>query len=168
MTDPMNEKIDVVETEADEETEYGPEIGDPDYWIEEGGDGYDGEVKSGESGFIDVSEYGDEVFGLEAGDYEMDAVELQRTLSAMSERSYMAPAEDGGVVLFAQDSFCYIDVNDVDLEASRAEVTVRKGELDEGVLESDESVSQGFFERVKSEVEVGEEEKERQRLRQAS
>jgi hypothetical protein len=157
MADPVNEIIDVVETEADEETEYGPEIGEPDYWIEEGSDGYHAEVNSGESGFVDVSEYSDNVFGLEAGDYEMDAVKLQRTLSAMSERSYMAPAQDGGVVLFAQDSFCYINVNDVDLESSRAEVTVRKGELDEEILEPHEPVSQGLFERVKDEVEFGEE-----------
>jgi hypothetical protein len=168
MVDPLNEEIDVIETEGDSETEYGPEVGDPNYWIEEDGERYDGGVESAESGFVDFSEYGDEVFGLEAGDYEMDAVELQRTLSAMSDRSYMAPAEDGGVVLFAQDSFCYIDVNDVDLEASRAEVTVRKGELDESILEPGEPVSQGFFERVKDEVDVGEEERERQRLRQAN
>lgn len=168
MADPLNEDIDVIKTEAEAETEYGPEIGDPDYWVEEGSDRYDSGSESAESGFVDVSEYGDDVFGLEAGDYEMDAVELQRTLSAISDRAYMAPAEDGGVVLFAQESFCYIDVNDLDVDSSTAEVTVRKGELNEGVLEPGDDDPQGFFQRVKDEVEVGEEEKDRQRLREAS
>lgn len=167
MTEPMNEDIDVIVTEEDAETGYGPEVGDPDYWIGEEPGAYDGADVS-EEGFIDVSQYGDEVLGLDAGDYEMDAVELQRTLNAMSDRAYMAPAEDGGVVLFAEGSFCYIDVNDVDLEESRAEVSVRKGNIDEGVLEPGETASQGFFERVKEEVEVDEDERERQRLRKAS
>ena len=152
MTEPLDDDIDVIETS---EQEYGPEVGDPDYLI------VNGEDVSGEA-------Y--DQFGLESGDYEMDAVEADRTIRSLSAHAHMAPAEDGGAVFFSGESFCYVNVNDIDYDEGTADVSVRKGdvsELNETELEEQESedVSNGFFEKVVDEVQASDEELERQRNR---
>ena len=151
MTDPLDDDIDVIETDTQE---YGPEVGDPDYWLAE-----DGDMVPEKDNY--------DTFSLEEGDYEMSAVELDRTLRSISARAGMAPAEDGGAVFFSGEDFCYVNVEDLDYEEGRADVTVRKGdvsELSEKPLESDD-VSNGFFEKIVDEVEASDEELERQRNR---
>ena len=151
MTDPMDDDIDVIETEGQE---YGPEVGDPDYWL------------VGDSDLAPEKDSYD-TFSLDEGDYEMSAVELDRNLRSMSNRSGMAPAEDGGAVFFSGEDFCYVNVEEIDYEGGTAEVSVRKGdvsELSERPLES-EDVSEGFFEKIVDEVQASDEELERQRNR---
>lgn len=155
MTDPLNDDIDVIETETGAEKEHGPDVGRPDYFI------VDGE---------DVSDEAYDGFGLESGNYEMDAVEADRTLRSLSAHAHMAPAEDGGAVFFSGETFCYVNVDEINYDEGTAEVSVRKGdisELNETRLEegSSEEVSDGFFHQVVDGVQASDEELQRQRNR---
>lgn len=148
MTNKLHEDIDVIETSNPEG--YGPDVGEPDYWIEEG-ENYST----------------DDVFGLEEGSYEMDAVELDRSIRDLSQRAHWTPT-DKGVVFFANGEFCYVGVSNLDLEQGSADVDIRKGdyeEFGEEILESENSgeVSEGFFDKVVEDVEVDDREIRRQR-----
>jgi hypothetical protein len=149
MAEPINDEIPVVEARVDEK--YGPEIGDADYWIDE-------------------TEYREQtsVFGLEEGNYEMNAVELDRNLRELSQRAYMTSAEDGAV-FFAEGEFMYVNIEDIDHDEGLADVNIRKGSYREFIAEvgqqnNSAEVSEGFFDRiVEEEVEMDKEELARQR-----
>jgi hypothetical protein len=153
MTEPINDEITVIETGSDEN--YGPEVGDADYWIDKT------EHRGQES-----------VFGLEEGSYRMKAVELDRNLRELSQRAYTTPPEDGAV-FFSEGEFMYVNVEDLDHEEGFADVNVRKGSYGEFIdelrqQEDSEEVSEGFFGRIVDEkVDMDEEELARQRNRSA-
>lgn len=157
MKEPLNDEIDVIETETENQgVEYGPEIGNPDYWLDETSE-YDGD----ETG---------SVFGLEEGSYEMKAIELDRNIRELGQRAHWTPSDDGAV-FFAEGEFMYLGIEDIDYDEGIAEVHVEKGNYQEfsanlsEMEETDEEVSEGFFDRVVGKVEVNDEELERQRSR---
>lgn len=138
MTEGIHDDVDVIRTGYDDEGELDPDIGGIDYLAGQGEDSEDYGL-----GIDKVEDEGStEIWGLEPGNYEMDSIELDRTLRSMSHRAFAANAEDYDVLLMDTntDTYCAVEVEDLDVSQTVAEVSVEQGDLSELELDYEDDV----------------------------